>query len=585
MSNARVHPIAGPAGLPIHVHRFRVLFREFFGQFFASESATSDFHVRQAIIGVLAFLLTPGLFIPLQTSAAFEFAVFRFPAMLDPLIRLLATLFITYAIVSMGVIAALTWDALGFDRTDAMVLGPTPVSGATIVGAKLAALGALLLAGAVTVNVIPAVLFALNASNHTGIVGAVRHFVAHMTATIVAAAFVFSLLVTVRALLGMLSSGRVAIASILQFVLVSASLCFIVLVPRTLRVAGGGRRGPARVAMQSIPDWSPTNWFLALHEIIRRSGVGELTPSALFGVKLTILAMVAAILATVVGYRRQQQLALTPSASAGLSLAARCQLALARLLAGRNPLARATAEFVVATLMRNRAQQTPIAINAAIAVPIVVGALARAGGDLSALQRPRTIVLWIPLMLGYWATIGLRAAFFVPSELPASWAWRANAPACHAAYWKGTRAAMRTLLIPPALALTACITAPLLGVRIAAWHTAFVAVMFMAIVELVALTIDAVPFTWPYRPGHAKLKTRWPLYLLGMLGFAYWPVRIELMAFNGAELSLLAWVGAAALAFHLAGRRDAHNWSIEPPEDFAEDEERVIVLAIGAAAS
>ena len=74
-------------------------------------------------------------------------------------------------------------------------------------------------------------------------------------------------------------------------------------------------------------------------------------------------------------------------------------------------------------------------------------------------------------------------------------------------------------------------------------------------------------------------------YVLGMLGFAYWPVRIELMAFNGAELSLLAWVGAAALAFHLAGRRDAHNWSIEPPEDFAEDEERVIVLAIGAAAS
>jgi hypothetical protein len=563
--------------------RFGVLFREFVAQFFASESATSDHQVRQAVIGVLAFLLTPGVVIPMQMSAAFEFAAIRFPAMLDPLIRLIATIFITYAIVSMGVIAAFTWDALGFDRRDAMVLGPTPVSGATIVAAKLAALAALLLAGALTVNVIPAALFALDASNHAGMTEAVRHLVAHMAATMLAAALMFSLLVTIRALLGMLSWGRVAVTSLLQFALVSASLSFIVLVPRTLRVAAGGRRGAARVVMQSIPDWSPTNWFLALHEVIRGSAAGDFMPAALAGVNVTILVIAAAILATIIGFRRQQQLALTPSAAAGLSVAARCQTALARLLAGRHPIARATAEFVVATLMRNRAQQAPIAINAAIAVPIVVGALSRAAGDIAALQRPRTIVLWIPLVLGYWAIVGLRAAFFVPSELPAAWALRANAPACHAAYWTGTRAALRTLLIPPALALTAGITIPLLGVRIAAWHTALVALMFMTVIEFVALTIDAVPFTWPYRPGHAKLKTRWPLYLLGMLVFAYWPIRLELRAFGGAEWSLLAWAAAAALAFHLAGRRAAHKWSVQPPEDFAEDGFSVTVLSLGGA--
>src|SRR5205814_999139 len=200
---------------------------------------------------------------------------------------LIATIFITYAIVSMGVIAAFTWDALGFDRRDAMVLGPTPVSGATVVAAKLAALAALLLAGALTVDVLPAALFALDASNHAAAAGA----------------------------------------------------------------------------------------------------------------RVTILVIAAAIVATIIGSRRQQQLALTPSASAGLSAAARGQMALARLLAGRHPIARATAEFVVATLMRNRVQQAPIALNAAIAVPIVVGALSRAAGDIAALQRPRTIVLWIPLVL------------------------------------------------------------------------------------------------------------------------------------------------------------------------------------------
>src|SRR5213592_2788759 len=176
-------------------HPFPVLFHEFFAQFFASESATSDHHVRQAIIGVLAFLITPGFLFPLQLSGAFEFAAIRFPAMLDPLIRLVTTIFITYGIVSIGVIAAFTWDSLGFDRRDAMVLGPTPVGGATIVTAKLAALAALLLAGAAMVNVTAGFSFALLASNHAGVTSVVCYFIAHMAATMSAATFVFCLLV------------------------------------------------------------------------------------------------------------------------------------------------------------------------------------------------------------------------------------------------------------------------------------------------------------------------------------------------------------------------------------------------------
>jgi hypothetical protein len=122
-------------------------------------------------------------------------------------------------------------------------------------------------------------------------------------------------------------------------------------------------------------------------------------------------------------------------------------------------------------------------------------------------------------------------------------------------YWTGTRAAMQAFLVPPTLLLTVAVTAPLLGVRVAMWHAAFVTLMLMALIELAALTIDALPFTHPYRPGHAKLKSRWPVYVLGILGFAYWPVRAELSALGGGEASLLAWPAAAALVFHLAGRR------------------------------
>jgi hypothetical protein len=380
----------------------------------------------------------------------------------------------------------------------------------------------------------------------------------------------------------MLSAGRVAVASTLQFMLVSASLCFIVLAPKALHVVFG-RRGTARVTMQSIPDWSPTNWFLGLYEQIRSAGTDEFGEAALRGLVVTTLLVAAAILATIASYRRQLQLALAPSASAGLSRAARAQLALARLFAGRDAVARAVAEFVLATVLRNRAQLAPVAINAAIGVAIIAAGLSRAGSDLSALMHPRTIVLWIPLVFGYWATIGLRAAFFIPSELPASWAFRSNAPVNSRAYWAGTRAALRTFIIPPACLLTGIVTAPLLGLRVAAWHAAFVVVVLLAFIELVALTIDALPFTHPYRPGHAKLKTRWPLYLLGMFAVAYWPVRFELAALGGDELRLLAWPAVMGVAFHLAGRRAARQWSIEPAEDVGDDQDSVTILAIGPA--
>jgi hypothetical protein len=159
----------------------------------------------------------------------------------------------------------------------------------------------------------------------------------------------------------------------------------------------------------------------------------------------------------------------------------------------------------------------------------------------------------------------------VPAELPASWTFDAVAPATARAYWRGTRAAMLALLAPPPLLLTAIVVGPLLGWRIAAWHAAFVLLIMIALVEFVALTIDHIPYTRPYPPGHAKLKSRWPLYLFGMLAVAYWPVQRELRAIGGGELELLGWTLAVCIALHLVGRRAGARWSVESRADRADD--------------
>ena len=51
---------------------FKLLWRMFVEQFAANESATSDIQTRSAIIGIVAFLVTPGLFLIMRTMSSYE---------------------------------------------------------------------------------------------------------------------------------------------------------------------------------------------------------------------------------------------------------------------------------------------------------------------------------------------------------------------------------------------------------------------------------------------------------------------------------------------------------------------------------
>ena len=560
---------------------FETLCRAFFAQFFGSESVTSDDQMQRAMIGVLAFLITPALLSPIQMASSFEYAAIRFPALLEPMTRQMATVYIIYSMVGVGVIAAVMWDALSFDRRDAMVLGSLPLRAATVIAAKLTALAALLLIVAFAVNVTTAVPFSMIAGNHKAAIGVVRHFIAHMAATMTASVFVFCLLVTLRALVGGVSGRHVAVASILRFLLFSALLCFIVFVPMALRVEPGGRRRQASVAMQTIPGWSPTNWFLGLHEWVRGSPGAEWDGGARRAIAITAAVTASAVLTTIAGYRRQLQIALTPSATEAVRSAARLPRLIARLITGRNHLARAVADFILTTLARSSAQQATIAVNAALGLALVVASLFRMGGDLAQIRAPRTAVLWMPLVLVYTAGIGVRAAFFVPSELAASWTFRFNAPIRSSGYWSATRAAAIGFLVPLSLVADFLI-APIIGIRAAAWHALIAASVAVVLAETIALTVRFVPFTRPYEPGHAKLRTRWPIYLIGVFVFAVWPARAALVT-GGDPVQLLrvaGWILGGAIALEVAGRIHARSWRLEPSEEF-QDESAIAVLDIG----
>jgi hypothetical protein len=271
----------------VDIHRpFAVLWRVFLTQFFSSESVTSDIHLRQVLTWVLAFLITPGVMLSLQVVSRYAFAVYRQPSLVETMTSALAIIFITYSAVTTGLVAVFVWDGLSFDRRDAMILGPMPVKGTTIIAAKLGALGTFLLAMAVATNVLSAVVFALIASGSRGIIAWGIHALAHMIANVAAGVFVFSVLITIRSLLVFLGRPQFAIAvgALLQVGFMGGLFASILVMPAALSTI------VARADDIDRHAWLPTTWFLGLHETLRGRRTADFASLAVEAVVATILA-------------------------------------------------------------------------------------------------------------------------------------------------------------------------------------------------------------------------------------------------------------------------------------------------------
>jgi hypothetical protein len=564
---------------------FAVLCRTFFAQFFASEVVTSDMRLRQAMIGVLAFLLMPGVMMMSGGARLLDMVQFRArllhaSGMLEPVLAYLASALIAYSMVTVSFIAVLEWDALGFDRRDAMVLGPLPLRGSTIIGAKLAALCALLVAVSGSINLLPTVSFALATASLFGLIAFIRYLAAYITATIGVAVFVFAAIVTIRGAMTLVAGPRLALrlGSLLRFLFVGALLTFLLLLITA-------RPGQARLMFfeAGAADWMPTGWFLALFEVVRGAAQPELAARAGRAVLATTTALTGAVLVSVADFKRQSQLAIAPSPSVGAFARVRLGRIFVRLMTAGDPVAQATADFILLTLARCRAPQELIAINTALGTSLVIAGLARAAQDVASLARPRTAVLWIPLVLAYSMVIGLRASFFVPGELRSSWTFRINGPESTTAYWSATRASMIVLVVPPTVLVAMAILVPLLGWSLAAIHALGVCAIVTVLIEIVALTITFVPYTRPYPPGHANLKSLWWLYLLGLFPFAYWPARFALSSIRNpaALFEMTATLTVAIGALEIIGRWRSTHGSAQVNDEQGDDPEAMTVLDIG----
>jgi len=551
----------------------RVLVRAFFEQFFAGDESASDAQRRQTIFYTAAFLLAPGVFLMMELFPSFEWALIqarvgRGPAgYIDDLRAWIAFLFTTYSMTASGLVTVFAWDALTFGRRDAMVLGPLPLQQRTLLAAKLAALGALLLAGSLPITITNAAMFAMETADPAGIIGLFRYFIAIFLATFGAAFFGFALVVCARGAISLAGGSRFAsrCGPPLQFVCIVCLLSLVIFCPFVLNV---------RFQSAGFTNAMPSAWFVGVFEQLRgsRRAFDAQFPFMMLARRATAWTPIVAAAASafsVVEFRRQMRFSLAPPALPGILEGAPIGRRLARLIAGGNHAAAATADFILLTLARHRARMAPIASDAAVAVAIVIAGLSSNTPNVDALVRPRTAVLWMPLVVGYWMTIGLRRSFFAPSEPAGEWTFRVNGTSN--GVWPAVRAAMIAFLVLRTLALSALLV-PLIGWRLASWHAVVVVVLMVLLAEIAALGVNHVPFTRRAAPAPAA-AARWTLCIAGMFAFAYLPVRIELLF--GISAPTLVMVGAAVAAtvvLELSGRRRSATRREPPPDDVGEME-------------
>lgn len=483
---------------------------------------------------LLALLASPGVFVAVFLFDRYGSLLLFLrgkPAHFDPYRASIPDeyFFIVLAMVIAAFVAVWKWDRLIPDRRDYANLAHLPIGQTRFFAANLCALALLAGVFAVDVNAAPALVFPLVVCAQESFGVGVMFFWTHMAAVFLASAFGF---LAVFAAIGALMAALPYRAFRASSAYIRCAIVFVLMtllmtsfsVPQKLTPAGHLSK-----AWSALP---PPAWFLGLCQMLR--GEKDAAFESLSGAAVVGLAAAALIsLATYsLCYGRFLRLGAQTPTSLPARRPARSSWAF-RLLDGfllRSPFQRACYRFALRTLFRGGEQAFALgaflSLGAILAAQTVLSAPHKAAWE-AAVSAPSADVLSVPLIFGYFATLGLWFALGIPAPLRANWVFRFHIdPRCG----ECPALARRIIFTFLGIALgTICL--PLYehywGWRVAAIHTAVVALCCGLLAEGLLARFRKIPFTCavPKFKSHAIVVAL--LLVLGYFGFTSVTATVE----------------------------------------------------------
>lgn len=516
--------------------RFVILTRHFFRRFLDNDliSPNGDGHV--GFTQAVAAVVTPGMLV--ACVVLFKYGMLWRPTW-DRILRMSVAdglLYVSLSMIVLGTGATVTWDAFFIDARDRHILAVLPVPERLLSAAKLGALCLFLGLFVVAVNLIPTLV--VPAIMVAGLRGAgLQHFVslslAQAVAPSLAGAWAVLAVVSLRGMLALALPGRLfqRVSPLVQGLLILGFLGWAISLSPFIDASSDiiARGGPAR-------DFSPPLWFLGLYQSLLGNPRPEYLPLARLGLLATVVVALTVLVVFFAPRQRRSEHALAPSRSVALRPLLAWVRALASRVAVRQPLGRASFNFMLTTLGRSAKHRLYMAgalgAGLAWAATGLVLDFVRSGRAAFGTGVPSTPALQVQQVLVLFLIVAVRFSVLVPAALPANWLFRLSEGRPLRSYFAGARRAAFLIGVLPVAALVIP-SAALWGWPAAGYH-ALVGLLFTAfLIELFFNGLTKIPFTAAYVSGQLKLKSRVGYYLFGVMALTGVPSWLESLTFRG----------------------------------------------------
>jgi hypothetical protein len=500
--------------LPKETDQVVTLARTFLARFFDNDVTGGSEDVRHSFLWLLGAMALPGFWAATARLGAWtRIALFRGPDALrmesaPDKIFILGT-----SMVMVAMLTAIVWQSLLIDRRDVLVIGSYPVRHRTVLAGKFGALVAFFGIITVAMQTIASFFYGMFLGMHGGPLFGLWQMLVHFVVSGAAGLFMYLSVIAAQGLLLGLAGPRQfgRLAPVLQLVLITGALLLFAMLPLTAGSAAGPIYGlPAREMANVL--WMPPVWFLGLYETLL--GTSNPVLHQLAGRALAALAAVAAIalLSYPLAYRRVVNAALVGAAVAATRGPVRRLIALVPSLLARHHVARAGLQFVMATIGRTTLHRLVIAMALGIGTAFIVPVVSVNLGAPASYPTPGLLSVSTLLML--FLLVALRVAVALPAELSGTWLFAISGDESSRWY----RIAVRRFfwaagVVPPTM--TSLVAFWIVWGPAVAWQHALLSVgVGIVLVEILVAGLSGVPCGRAYAPGGARLRSRWPWYLL-----------------------------------------------------------------------
>jgi len=518
--------------------QFRLLSRDAVRQLLDTALLSRDADPAEFAIWMMALVATPTAFFAMQQFRTFAGLQNAPLEVVEQVVLGLRLFFVVYGMLASALLAALTWEALFPDGRDQEVIGVLPVRPRTFAASRLGAAVTIGVVFAAAVNLPAALIFSMFHGSHPLYSGQIPGlFIGHVLATMLGSMFVFFSLLAVRGLAAVMFGARAGgwLGAALQLITVVLMFEVFFFLPGVLGTLG------SRILSGDVTAlWFPPVWFAALHVWVAGSAnqlLEDATLRALVAVAAATSVVVPIYLVPAAWLGRRALEKRSRERAAATTFVVRT---VGKITSAR-PAVRGILLFAVASLVRSRRHLLVLAsyFGAAVAICIASILVIEVRGTF-ALNTPAEWVLALPMVFLFFAVMGLRASFRIPTEIEANWPFRLAQPSLSTCV-NASVLVMFTLAILPVAVITFGMLVPRWPLSSVLISVALQMVAGVVLVECVLFGWTKVPFACGHAPSADLLKSWWPAYALALYVFA----------FQLSDWQVAATTSSRALAWYL----------------------------------